>query len=79
MRSALAVTLPVPRLDSGSSLGRAPAERHSVREFARGMLTLPQVAQLLRAAQGVSQRGGALYPHELYLAAVGERQRHSHV
>ena len=53
MRSALAVTLPVPRLDSGSSLGRAPAERHSVREFARGMLTLPQVAQLLRAAQGV--------------------------
>jgi SagB-type dehydrogenase family enzyme len=71
------VPLPAPRLDGGVSLERALAGRRSVREFARGALTLPQVAQLLWAAQGVTHRdggrtapsAGALYPLELYLVA----------
>lgn len=72
-----AVALPAPRLDGGTPIERALAERRSVREYARGALTLAQVAQLLWAAQGVSRRGGArtapsagaLHPLELYLVA----------
>lgn len=73
----VAVPLPPPRLDGGASLERALAERRSVREYAPGALTLPQVAQLLWAAQGVTHRdgartapsAGALFPLELYLVA----------
>lgn len=71
-----AVTLPAPRLDDGAALEHALAERRSVREYARGALSLAQVAQLLWAAQGETQldartapSAGALYPLELYLLA----------
>ena len=71
------VALPAPRLDGAVAIERVLAERRSAREYTRGALTLPQVAQLLWAAQGITHRdgartapsAGALYPLELYLVA----------
>lgn len=71
------VALPPPRLDGGMPIERALAERRSVRRYRDGALTLPQVAQLLWAAQGVTgadglrtaPSAGALYPLEMYLVA----------
>jgi len=72
------ITLPAPRLDSATSVERALHKRRSVREFKPEPLTLPEVAQLLWAAQGVTDpregfrtapSAGATYPLEVYLAA----------
>ena len=75
------VPLPPPVLDGDMTLEEALGLRRSVREFAGGHLELADVAQLLWAAQGVTDpRGyraapsaGALYPLELYVA-VGDVQ-----
>jgi SagB-type dehydrogenase family enzyme len=70
--------LPGPRRESPVSIEEALHERRSVREYAREPVTLAEVAQLLWAAQGITDtRGGlrtapsagALYPLELYLVA----------
>lgn len=69
------VPLPPPRTDGEMSLEQALARRRSVRDFAAASLTLEHVAQLLWAAQGVSDpvggrrtapSAGALYPLEIY-------------
>jgi len=62
---------------------RALGERRSVREYAKGPLTLVELGQVLWAAQGVTEpqddwpsglrtapSAGALYPLELYVLAV---------
>jgi len=70
-----AIPLPPPRTDGPVSLEAAIASRRSVREYGPEPLSLEDVAQLLWAAQGITDpRGyraapsaGALYPLELYL------------
>ncbi|MFW6105482.1 MAG: SagB/ThcOx family dehydrogenase [Chloroflexota bacterium] len=71
------VELPEPRYDSDVSVEQSLLQRRSIRSYTGESLTLPEVAQLLWAAQGVTDaRGfrtapsaGALYPLELYVVA----------
>lgn len=74
-----AITLPVPRHESSVSLEQALEERRSVREYSSASVTLEELAQLLWAAQGVTDSSeglraapsaGATFPIEVY-AAVG--------
>ena len=75
------LSLPPPRLDSTYSLERSLQERRSIRAFSQQPLSLPEVSQLLWAAQGITGAGGlrtapsagALYPLEVYLV-VGQVQ-----
>lgn len=61
-------SLPAPQRDDGASLAQVLATRHSVREFGRRDLDDAELAQLLWAAQGVTDghraapSAGALYP-----------------
>ena len=77
-RVAELVGLPTPQNDSGVSVENAIRERRSIREYGPRALTLPQIGQLLWAAQGITERteylraapsAGALYPLEIYVAA----------
>jgi len=72
------IKLPKPRQSSTVSVEEALLKRRSVREFGREALTIEEVAQLLWAAQGITEpaRGlrtapsaGALYPLEMYVVA----------
>lgn len=77
-QEARVIPLPAARQDGGASIERVLSERRSVREYRGDALSLEDVAQLLWAAQGVTEpRGGlrtapsagALYPLETYLVA----------
>lgn len=70
--------LPAPRLDGTVAIERTLAQRRSLRSFGERALSLAETAQLLWAAQGVSDSGrgrrtapsaGATYPLVLYLVA----------
>jgi SagB-type dehydrogenase family enzyme len=75
---ARTIALPAVRRDSGVALEKTLSARRSVREFGATPLRLPELAQLLWAAQGVTARGGfrtapsagALYPLEIYAVAA---------
>jgi SagB-type dehydrogenase family enzyme len=71
------VDLPPPRFEGRRSVEAALEKRRSIRECSDAALTLQETAQLLWAAQGVTNNeggrtapsAGALYPLEVYLAA----------
>jgi len=74
------VFLPLPRLKGEVSLEEAIASRRSIRDYLDKPLSLEQLAQLLWAAQGITDvtrsfraapSAGATYPLELYVV-VGE-------
>lgn len=76
-RSAARVALPAPVRAGGMPLAEALAKRRSVRRYGPRALTLPELSQLLWAAQGASAAGrrtapsaGALYPLEVLLVAA---------
>ncbi len=69
------IILPEPRYDSNVSVEEAILQRRSERDYTNEALTLQEVAQLLWAAQGITDpRGyraapsaGATYPLEIYV------------
>jgi SagB-type dehydrogenase family enzyme len=70
------VQLPAPRTDGDVSLEEALLRRRSVRAFTDEVLDLPEISQLLWAAQGVTAEwggrtapsAGALYPLRVFVA-----------
>lgn len=68
-----------PRADGELSVERALQQRRTVRDFKNSPLDLPQAAQLLWSAQGITDKdglrtapsAGALYPLQVYVAAGG--------
>lgn len=71
------VRLPAPAQSGGMTLNESLATRRSIREYAPAPLGLAAAAELLWAAQGVTEAGGgrtapsagALYPLEILLVA----------
>ncbi|WP_455212746.1 SagB/ThcOx family dehydrogenase [Kaarinaea lacus] len=71
-----AVNLPKPIMSGDNSFEQLLTQRRSSREFRDDALNLPQLGQLLWAAQGITHReglrtapsAGALYPLEVYIA-----------
>ena len=74
----ITIALPEPRYDSNVSVEESILQRRSVRDYSDEALTLPELAQLLWAAQGITDpaglraapSAGATYPLEIY-AVVG--------
>jgi len=71
---SITIALPEPRYDSDISVEEAILQRRSVRDYTDEALTLPELAQLLWAAQGLTRSSGkraapsagATYPLEIY-------------
>jgi len=72
------IKLPSPSLNGKTSVEQALSKRRSIREYKPTPLSLNSIAQLLWAAQGITNQknlfraapsAGALYPLELYLIA----------
>lgn len=72
------VNLPEVVLDGELSVEKAINQRRSIREYANKPLTMPEIAQILWAAQGITDEAtgkraapsaGATYPLEVYLVA----------
>ena len=74
------ITLPPPE-HRGLTVEEALRKRRSVRNYSDRPMTLPELSQLLFAAQGVTGRtfdhllrtvpsAGALYPYEIYVVAL---------
>lgn len=76
------ISLPTPSSSSAVMLEEALASRRSVRAYSEETLALADLAQLLWAAQGITDSGGfrtapsagGLYPLELYVAAGNVEQ-----
>jgi len=79
IKNGITIILPEPKYDGDALVGEALLKRRSVREYSGQALTLQELAQLLWAAQGITDaRGyrtapsaGATYPLEVY-AVVGD-------
>jgi len=72
------IQLPVPSIDSKTSVEKALLQRRSVRSYKSDPLTISDISQILWAAQGLTEKNyglrtapsaGALYPLEIYIAA----------
>ncbi len=72
------VKLPAPRTESDTSVEGALQRRRSVREYRDAPLSVPEIAQLLWSAQGITEpresrrtapSAGATYPLETYLVS----------
>ncbi len=71
------INLPEPRYTSDVSLEECLLNRRSVREYTGDPVTLPELSQLLWAAQGITNEyghrtapsAGGLYPLEIYVFA----------
>lgn len=77
IQSREVIKLPEPVQQGETAVERALFERRSIRDYSGHSLTLPEISQLLWAAQGITHPGGyrtapsagALYPLEVYLLA----------
>ena len=78
-QSQKSIKLPEPVYQGQTSVEEAIKSRRSIRTYKKAPLSLPQLSQLLWAAQGITSSGGyrtapsagALYPLELYVV-VGQ-------